>query len=626
MGGHYGVPLERSDNLKLGPHEKSCTPDTFADWLQKQDGSQPLAVDLFSGAGGLSLGLKNAGWQVAAAVDFDKRALETHAHNFPGLSLHMDLGDPVQRDRLVEILKPAKIDLVAGGPPCQPFSRAGRSKIRSLVQKHGRDPRDRRKELWVAYLDIILQLRPRAILMENVPDMGLGDDFFVVRTIEDMLEQEGYVTQVRLVDAWSYGVPQHRKRLILLARNDVNEFEWPEQAASKTTLRDAIHDLPKIGEGEIGGRELAYRKPRNLPTFARAMRDGAKPGVIFDHMTRHVRDDDREIFAGMNSRSSYRDVPKHLQRYDAEQFKDKYKKLDWDDLSRTITAHIAKDGYWYIHPEQLRTLTVREAARLQTFPDWFRFAGVRSDAFRQIGNAVPPMLGQAAAEVLRPVPDATPAPDGLRAKWLDVREDLTKWAAGQRDSKSWFEFPGAQVGAVQAVVAAAFAGSRLPSPRVAEAMEIVRGLDRLNKPVFEKLTQLATTDRLRKSLDRLEDLVGKRAIWREPEKIPALVGFKAAETALYRLLIGEDLLLVGQGSLRVAARVNGSQTDRANRLSDGRVDTARLIGAGEDAPLRMAALRQIGMTLCRESEPLCSDCPLRAHCILRANTIELDSE
>src|SRR5215216_4670780 len=142
---------------------------------------RPLAIDLFSGAGGLSLGLERAGCRVALAVDIDEWALETHAHNFEGLALRLDLGDPGIRDGLVALLEGIDVDLVAGGPPCQPYSRAGRSKIRSLVESGVRDPRDHRSELWRAFLDIAERVRPRAVLMENVPDVALGDDLTVVR-------------------------------------------------------------------------------------------------------------------------------------------------------------------------------------------------------------------------------------------------------------------------------------------------------------------------------------------------------------------------------------------------------------------------------------------------------------
>jgi DNA (cytosine-5)-methyltransferase 1 len=206
----YGVKLHRSDVLRLPEHPGACTEENFASWCRERVRSgERLAVDLFSGAGGLSLGIEQAGWTVAAAVDSDPRALETHRANFSGLTLQLDLGDEEERERLVGLLRLADIDLIAGGPPCQPFSRAGRSKIKSLVDAGVRDQVDLRRELWRSYLETVLRVRPRAVLMENVPDMALADDFRVVRHMVDRLERAGYHTRVNLVDAWKYGVPQH---------------------------------------------------------------------------------------------------------------------------------------------------------------------------------------------------------------------------------------------------------------------------------------------------------------------------------------------------------------------------------------------------------------------------------
>ncbi|MFF8656448.1 DNA cytosine methyltransferase [Streptomyces huasconensis] len=629
-GSGYGVPLERSDYLKLAPHPDSCTPETFQEWLEGFGKGKRLAVDLFSGAGGLSAGVERAGWTTAAAVDFDERALETHRANFPGLSLHMDLGDPAERDRLVEILASANIDLVAGGPPCQPFSRAGRNKIRDLVKNHGRDPEDRRKELWSAYLDIVTRVRPRVVLMENVPDMGLHDDFFVIRTIEEKLEELGYATQVRLVDAWNYGVPQHRKRLILLARRDVAEFNWRDPDVQPTTLHDAIGDLPElevVPTARVGEREMSYRKPRNLSPFAEMMRAGAPRGRVWDHMTRRVRKDDHRIFELMGSRTKYSDLgellktdeEKTYQRYATDKYTDKYKKLDWQQLSRTITAHIAKDGYWYIHPEQLRTLTVREAARVQTFPDRFRFSGTRSDAFRQIGNAVPPLLGEAAAEALRPADDASGDREGLQPHWREVRGALTEWAKQRRDGADWYQLPDepdVEQISLHAAVVAILSGAKIRPAEMAELMGIVRRAKRLTAKLLDRLLEMAPTAPARSRLDRLTPLVDKPYAWRWEKRldIPGKLGMKPGEKALYLLLIGEDLMLVGQGTLRVAARMNGLDTNHPNRLSEGRVNLVKLVGAGKDAPLRMGAIRLIGSDLCREDGPVCSDCPFLAYC------------
>jgi DNA (cytosine-5)-methyltransferase 1 len=612
----YGVKLQRSDDLQLLDHPDGCTEDTFEEWCSRRlVGNHRLAVDLFSGAGGLSLGLEEAGWTVAASVDNDEKALQTHRHNFAGLAIARDLGDESQRQDLVDLLRKTKIDMVAGGPPCQPFSRAGRSKIRSLVAAGHREERDHRRELWQAFLDIATAVRPRVVLMENVPDMAFGDDFAVVRAMVDELEDYGYYTEFRLVDAWRYGVPQHRKRLILLARSDVDKFLWPT-TETKLTLHDAIGDLPDLGD-TTGGRELPYHKPEYLPPFAETMRTGARDDVVWDHMTRPVRDDDREIFNLMDASTLYSAIPEKYRRYKVESFNDKYKKLDWKDVSRSITAHIAKDGYWYIHPEQLRTLTVREAARVQTFPDRFRFAGTRSDAFRQIGNAVPPLLGRVAASVLTPLPADMHSGGRLKnpPRSAEVRRVLTEWARQQRHGRHWHALPGPMVTPAVAAVAAILM-SRSSTPKGFETvMAAIRGRERLTNAELDRMQAELTTKAGRMQLERFRPLLPKRKLWTDLDQLADQLNMKAAEERTFRVLSGEDVLLTNQATLRVAASVAGTDSDRKNRLSDGRVDLARLIGAGPDAPLRAAALRLLGNTVCKTPSAMCTACPLRRYCV-----------
>lgn len=625
--GTYGVRLVRSKYLPLEPHPDSCTPDTFREFLSRHKG-EPLAIDLFSGAGGLSLGLKRAGWIVAAAVDKDERALETHRHNFPGMSLELDLGSLSDREKLLSLFEGVKVDLVAGGPPCQPFSRAGSAKIRSLVEAGVREEQDLRKELWRAYIDIVLALKPRAVLMENVPDMGLADDFRVIRIIEEKLERADYATQVQLVDAWKFGVPQHRRRLILLARLDSQEFRWPAPSQRHVTLRDAISDLPPIPEKETGERETPYPSRQKLSDFAKVMRQDAVKGLVHDHMTRPVRDDDRELFSLMDEKSLYSDLYEkykddpdraRLFRYDTEHFTDKYNRLGWNELSRTITAHIAKDGYWYIHPGQPRTLTVREAARIQTFPDAFRFAGMRSDAFRQIGNAVPPLLGAAAALAVRQHPEDS-ATEPLHPFWRTVRKELTDWATVLREDDGWSLLPGPEMGAPQAAVAALLSTGRGGPSSTAEAMAHVRGLTSITRVVYAKLLACAPNAAARKSLERLEGIAGKRKPWEDPEKVIEALAFKPNEKSVFRLLMNNDLLLASQGAIRVAERVAGislrvsSGDGPANALNDGRVNLSKLVGAGDEAPLRMAAVRLLSLTECRAAGPSCTKCPLQSLC------------
>jgi DNA (cytosine-5)-methyltransferase 1 len=608
---HYGVPFERSDGLKLPAHPEASTVRTLQTWCASQsEAGRPIAVDLFSGAGGLSAGVEAAGWAVAAAVDHDPRALETHHHNFPGLALDLDLGEQGVRDTFVELFNDIPVDLVAGGPPCQPFSRAGRSKIRSLVDAGVRDVRDQRRELWSAFLDVALRLKPRAILMENVPDMGLCDDFLVVRRMIDALEGAGYSTKVQLADAWRFGVPQHRKRLILLARRDGHEFSWPEQETTITTLRHSIGDLPRLG-ATTGARKMTYTVPAETSAFGIRMREGAIPGVLHDHMTRAVRSDDLEIFELMDSKTLYSDIPEHLRRYKTESFNDKYKRLDWDGLSRSITAHIAKDGYWYIHPDEHRTLTVREAARIQTFPDAFRFSGTRSDAFRQIGNAVPPLLGEAAALAL--VPRSQPA-EFKPTSWLSARRNLTKWADKQRSSSYWFMLPGISVTPPVALAAALMSAARTDLAPINDALSRIRGLAELDKATLDSAKEPLEGTKAGQALDRLAPLLRQKSAWLQPELLPELVGLKPTELKIFSMLQGEDVLLRSQAVLRVAARVAGRKSDETNRLTDGRIDLARLVGSGENAALRMAALRLIGTTICTVGRLECGRCPLSSFC------------
>ncbi|WP_261568005.1 DNA cytosine methyltransferase [Frankia gtarii] len=605
----YGVRLERSDLLRLPPCPGSPAEKEFVAWCQAEEASgRRLAVDLFSGAGGLSLGLEQAGWTVVAAVDQDPRAVETHRANFRGRAMALDLSEPRSRAELVESLAGVDIDLVAGGPPCQPYSRAGSSKIRSLVARGTRSRIDPRRELWMAFLSVVLELEPRAVLMENVPDMGLGDDFQTVRRIVGDLERSGYVTEVRIIDTSKFQVPQHRRRLILLARRDGAPFLWPSTGEQpQVTVRDAISDLPPLGL-TTGARELPYGGTE-LTSFAKQMREGADERFVHDHFTRPVRDDDRQAFALMSAKTLYSQLPAEMRRYKADSFDDKYNRLGWSELSRTITAHIAKDGYWYIHPAELRTLTVREAARIQTFPDRFRFAGYRSDAFRQIGNAVPPLAGEAAARALKPQPEQKEKVDATASSWPDVYRRLESWAAGLARSEAWTMVPG---GAMTPLVALACALLSRPFPIPAEdmpALAWLRGRNGLDEAALDACLHMAPRH-TRRRLERLRK-IGNGPLPEEAEDVIRGVGLRPAEARVFKLLCGHDVLVANTSTIRVAARFRGSRSHEQNPLTDGRIDLARLVGTDEEAPLRMAAIRHLGVTICVSEAPDCQACPLR---------------
>ena len=198
------------------------------------------------------------------------------------------------------------------------------------------------------------------------------------------------------------GVPQHRRRVFLVGVKQGAGFSWPEPDLTETpTVEDAISDLPVIEAGVVN-HGLPYDGPlTQLQEWCRKGVATANSGIIYDHFARPVRDDDLEAFQELRPRMRYSELKKDLRRYTTDHFDDKYNRLDNNKPSRTITAHISHDGYWYIHPDQHRTLSVREAARIQTFPDYFRFAGTPTHAYRQIGEAVPTLLAKSIGEALK---------------------------------------------------------------------------------------------------------------------------------------------------------------------------------------------------------------------------------
>lgn len=597
------LPNIRGKRLSLPPRRPDihADPEAARSWLSQL--SRPWAVDLFSGCGGLGLGLERAGFNVVAAADSDEAALETYAANLESLTWGGDLSDPAAFVEYLAQVGIETVDLVAGGPPCQPFSRAGSSKIRSLVAEGSRASEDARVELWRSFMAVVDALDPQAVMLENVPDMVSWDDGSILLAIVQALIDRGYATDAKVLQAERHGVPQHRQRLFVVARRS-GKFAWPRRSPSRVDLKTAIGDLPEIDAG-AGDLVMPYGGPLN-PFQVRARRGmpSRRQALIHDHISRAVREDDAEAFALLKPGQTYRDLPDRLKRYRDDIFDDKYKRLSWDDVSRTITAHIARDGYWYIHPEQQRTLSIREAARLQTFPDIFRFCGHPSVQYRQIGNAVPPALGHAVARRVRAA--------------LASEEPACNSAFGE-GLRAWRPFTFSKYGQA-AAWAVLMSELCLPRRKQSENSELLRRCIDIAPSARTASEQTATLRRLLgpAAVERLTDVaiaICQRHDGQLPESTEALralprVGTRTA--AMVRCFgFGQPTPLTGQGVNRIIERVTGQPV---SSVWTSRLQLVRLAGANGPDVAFNAALLRLAEERCLPSRPLCGACPVRSEC------------
>ena len=488
-------------------------------------------------------------------------------------------------------------------------------------------PGDERRDLWQSFLEVVKRAKPPAVVMENVPDMALDREMFILRTMVHELESLGYAVEERVVDTSRYGVPQFRQRLILVALRDGVGFRWPEETPDKVTVWNAIGDLPAVEGGwrPPGGADgwAEYDGPKT--EFQRRMRrgmDGADAGKVYDHITRPVREDDERAFQLMDATTLYSDLPAEMKRYRDDIFDDKYKRLDEDGLSRTITAHIAKDGYWYIHPRQNRTLTVREAARLQTFPDRFRFAGPPSAAFRQIGNAVPPLLGEQLGRAIRSCLD-DPRPAGPSTQ--QIAAALAHWFT----SLPTLSVPWLRARSRWQVISAETSAGTPSRPQIGALWPL---LARWENPA----ATLAAKDELREIANWVASRHGPSGSWRlagtlkgrcrgqldDDEAIRPDIRRERSEWRTWRSSLSptgaeddsEEPVLAGRGVLRVVARFTGDRVDRRNRMTDGRLGVARMIGNGSDARNAHLGLIELAAAVCRPERPHACGMPARQSC------------
>jgi DNA (cytosine-5)-methyltransferase 1 len=353
---------------------------------------RPTAIDLFCGAGGLSEGFRQAGFEVLAGNDFDDTAGLTFCATHPTTKF---IGGPIQDISAAEFLSTTglvkgELDCLIGGPPCQAFS----------VYNHQRGMHDLRSHLFREYLRIVDGLSPKWIVMENVRgilSVGGGE---AVRSIESGLNALGYRVEMQLLKAEEFGVPQERRRIVFIGTRTELPIRFPtathcHDGTPFTTIRQAIADLPALNNGGcIGPTPYSIKAQSNFQSEMRL----ASP-LILNHSAPKLSAINLERMKYIPQGGSWRNIPLDLlpegmKRAKRSDHTKRYGRMTWNGLACTILTKC--DVHWgaYIHPEQDRAISVREAARLQSFPDWFEFKGSMTDQYVQIGNAVPPLLGK----------------------------------------------------------------------------------------------------------------------------------------------------------------------------------------------------------------------------------------
>lgn len=405
-------------------------------------------IDLFSGAGGLTEGFRNLNFDVKVHVEMDSAACETLTlrdafyylkstdqlelyRSFllgeiskqvllkavPDDVLNKTINGEINSENILSIFKRIDdrllnnnlIDGIIGGPPCQAYSTVGRA-----VNKQKKDT-DKRIYLYKYYIDFLTKYKPKFFIFENVKGLLSFKDQFNELLLPKMIEefaQSGYRVSYKLVDSSKFGVPQKRERLIIFGTNDqINPDLFFEQLMDNeqevpVTVGQLFQDLPKMTNGQENNK---YGVSKPCYFVSRYIRPLNSRMPLTQNIARPNISNDLKIYKevaiakrkGINLK--YTDISSGRQTHkNKHSFLDRYKALDEQSISHTLIAHIAKDGHYYIHPDvsQNRSITLREAARIQTFPDDFYFEHSRTQAFKQIGNAVPPVLSKKFAHVI----------------------------------------------------------------------------------------------------------------------------------------------------------------------------------------------------------------------------------
>ena len=403
-------------------------------------------IDLFAGAGGLSEGFIQQGFNPIAHVEMNKEAsdtlktrlvyhhLKSEGNTTPYLEylnnkisrddfwkkVPQELIDSVLNDEITcnsidnifktidEQLYKKKVDVIIGGPPCQAYSLVGRSRDPNKMEG------DKRNFLFRYYAKFLVRYKPKYFVFENVLGLLTAGNQVYLKEMLALFAEIGYSADFKILNAEDYGVLQKRRRVVIIGRMGKVKFEFPEldKMDNKWQIKkDLLADLPILVPGqEMHIANYTTKKP-NSYQIATEGRNGID--YTTQHITRNHNERDLEIYSiaidkwlNNKERLKYNDLPKRLQTHNnVAAFLDRYKVVDPFGHSHTIVAHISKDGHYYIYPDknQIRSISVREAARIQSFPDNYFFEGGRTAAFKQIGNAVPPLMAEEIAKKIKEI-------------------------------------------------------------------------------------------------------------------------------------------------------------------------------------------------------------------------------
>ena len=345
---------------------------------------EPTVIDLFAGVGGLSLGFEMEGFDILLANEFDQSIATAYKENHK--STNVVVGDITSLD-LSKVFGEYvnRIDVVIGGPPCQGFSQKGKRKTIN----------DERNFLFKHYVEVVKFVKPKYFVMENVPNLLTAEKGFFLNEIKGLFKGYGYSIRYGVLNAADYGVPQNRRRAIIIGKYLATPPELPLPCKQKVTIWDAISDLAYLESGE-GEFEQKYR---NSPKsdYEKKMRKGSK--ILYNHMATKHSALALERLSLIPPNAGKEILPKeHITK---SVYSGTWSRMKQNDVAVTITTRFdTPSSGKFTHPFLNRAITVREAARLQSFPDTFKFIGSKMSQMKQVGNAVPPLLARKIARVI----------------------------------------------------------------------------------------------------------------------------------------------------------------------------------------------------------------------------------